>query len=360
MTQKTANPLTLRISFLSSILLMLSIAAGYFLLEVTSNASRSIGWILFSGCIAFMLYPGVNILDRYVNRGLAVGIMALFTLLIIVVPIYSVVDDVNSQTSKLERTLPARAKELEEEGRFATSFKEFRLEEKTRSALKSIPDYIQGGNANERLKANADRTIAFIASSVLMLFFLTFGKRLISGALSIIPDEDKRKVLKSKLANAYQRATAFAWAQVGLSISTGLFAYAICRAYSIPGGGLLATWVAFWNIIPIFGTVIGSLPIIILTGAQSVKDASIIFILVVLYEIIESLVRHKYLGTHTMRLDSIVSIVVFFAGLEMYGLGGALTGLLIVSFLHAFAAEYSDIKIIKTKRKTRAKKATVV
>ena len=300
-----------------------------------------------------MLYPGVNKLDKFVNRGVAVGIMALFTLLLIVVPIYSVVDDVNSQTSKLERTLPARAKQLEEEGRFATSFKEFQLEDKTRSALKSIPDFIQGGDAKERLKANADRTIAFIASAVLMLFFLTFGKKLVSGALSVVPDEKKRKELIAKLSNAYHRSTAFAWAQIGLSLSTGLFAYTICRAYNIPGGGLLATWVAFWNIIPIFGTLIGSLPIIILAGAQSVKDAAIILTLVILYEVVESYLRHRYLGTHTMRLDSIVSIVVFFAGLEMYGLGGALTGLLIVSFLHAFAAEYSDINIVKTKRKSK-------
>ena len=353
MNEKTANPLTLRISFLSSICLILSVALGFFLLQVTSNASRTIGWILFSASIAFMLYPGVNKLDKFVNRGVAVGIMALFTLLLIVVPIYSVVDDVNSQTSKLERTLPARAKQLEEEGRFATSFKEFQLEDKTRSALKSIPDFIQGGDAKERLKANADRTIAFIASAVLMLFFLTFGKKLVSGALSVVPDEKKRKELIAKLANAYHRSTAFAWAQIGLSLSSGLFAYTICRAYNIPGGGLLATWVAFWNIIPIFGTLIGSLPIIILAGAQSVKDAAIILTLVILYEVVESYLRHRYLGTHTMRLDSIVSIVVFFAGLEMYGLGGALTGLLIVSFLHAFAAEYSDINIVKTKRKSK-------
>lgn len=348
MNEKTANPLTLRISFFSSICLIVTVALGYFLLEVTSNASRTIGWILFSMCIAFMLYPGVNMLDKFMNRAVAVCILLVFTVLIIVIPIYSVVDDVNSQTSKLEKTLPARAAQLEEEGRFATSFKEFKLEEKTRSALKSIPDYIQGGDAKERLKANADRTIAFIASGVMMLFFLTYGRRLVEGLLTIVPDK-KRKDVISKLANAYRRCTAYAWAQILLSISTGLFAYVLCRAYSIPAGGLLATWVAFWNIIPIFGTLIGSLPIIVLAGAQSLRNAVVILALVIIYEICESFLRHRYLGNHTMRLDSIVSIFIFFAGLELYGLGGALTGLLIAAFIHAFAAEYSDVKIIKQK-----------
>ena len=62
-----------------------------------------------------------------------------------------------------------------------------------------------------------------------------------------------------------------------------------------------------------------------------------------IYEILESIFRHKYLEKHSMRLDSVVNIFVFFAGLELYGLGGALSGLLIVSFLHAFSAEFSNI-----------------
>lgn len=344
MKEITSNPLTLKLSFLAAVGIAISVGLGIFLVEATDNASRTIGWILFSISIAFMLYPGVNLLDKYMNRSFAVMIMAIFTLLLIVIPIYSVVDDVNSGSSKLKKSLPARAQELEESGRFAKSFKQFELEDKTRSAIEAVPDFIQGGNSEERLKANADRTIAFVASGVMMLFFLTYGKKLVLGALSVIEDDKKRESVKTKLAHAYQRSTAFAWAQIVLSISTGLFTYGLCRYYEIPAGGLLATWVAFWNIIPIFGTLIGSLPILILAGANNINQAIFILLLVIAYEILESFLRHKFLGKKTMRLDSVISIFVFFAGLELYGLGGALTGLLIAAFLHALASEFSDIK----------------
>ena len=109
----------------------------------------------------------------------------------------------------------------------------------------------------------------------------------------------------------------------------------------------MATWVAVWNIIPIFGTLIGSLPILLIAGAKNINEAFVILGLVIVYEIIESFVRHRYLGQHVMRLDSIVVIFVTFAGLELYGLGGALTGLLIAAFLHALAAEYSDMNEAK-------------
>ena len=347
MNKKVSNPITLKISFISAIGIVISVGLGIFLIHATDNASRTIGWILFSISIAFMLYPGVNLLDKYMNRTFAVIIMAIFTLLLIVIPIYSVVDDVNSQTTKLEKSLPEKAAKLERTGKYAESFKKFEIENKTKSVIKAIPDYIQGGTKTERLRANADRTIAFIASGVMMLFFLSYGKKLLLGALSIIENEKRRDIFRRKLTHAYKRSTSFAWAQIGLSLSTGLFAYSLCRYYSIPAGGLLATWVAVWNIIPIFGTLIGSLPILLIAGAKNINEAFVILGLVIVYEIIESFVRHRYLGQHVMSLDSIVVIFVTFAGLELYGLGGALTGLLIAAFLHALAAEYSDMNEAK-------------
>ena len=347
MKEKVLNPLTVKVSFMAAIGLVLSVGAGFLLIHIANSASRTIGWVFFSISIAFLLYPGVNKLDKYMNRTLSVLVMVILTLLIIVVPIYSVVRDVNLQTDKLEKSLPARAHELEEKGRFASSFKQFKLEKKTRSTIEALPNFIKGGSKKDQLQANANRGIAFIASAVMMLFFLGYGKRLIDGMIGAIPEKKKQDEIKAKLSNAYQRATTFAWAQIGLSISTGLFAYAICRAYSIPASGLLATWVAFWNIIPIFGTVFGSLPILILAGAKNINEAFFILALFIVYEIIESYFRRRYLAHRSMRIDAVIQIFVFFAGLELYGLGGALTGLLIVAFFHALASEYSDISVTK-------------
>lgn len=319
--------------------LIISVAAGFFLLRVIDSASRTIGWIIFSAVIALLLYPAVNLLHKFMPRLLAVIILLVFVIGLIVIPIYSVVDGVNSQTKKLERTLPARAKELEKKGRFAQSFREFQLSAKTKNVIIHIPDILEGGTKQERLKANANRAIAFIAGGVLMLFFLLYGHKLVTGALSVVPEEDQRKRIEKYLHNAYARCALFSWSQIGLSIAAGLFTYMSCRIAGIPAAGLLATWVALWNIVPVFGVVVGTLPIVVLAGAQSMTLAWVLLIVFIAYEVIETFARLKLLGPHALRLDSIVTVLIVFGGIELYGLGGALTGLVLVAFLHALASE---------------------
>jgi predicted PurR-regulated permease PerM len=322
-----------------SIGVFLSITFGFFLLHLYESASRSIGWIVFSGCIALMLFPALNLLDKFLPRGIGVLVLVLFVATLISLPAYTVVDNVNRQSDKLEKTLPDRAAQLESEGRFAKSFQEFELEKKTRSAIKGVPETLQGGSRAEQIKANADRAIAFVAGGVLMIFFLLYGNKLVIGALSVIKEEKNRDETKQLLLRAYTRATLFGWSQIGLSVSAGVATYGICRISEIPAAGLLGVWVALWNIVPVFGVIIGSLPVVVLAGAQSPRLALLLLLFFVTYETLESVVRYKLLGHKALRIDSIVTILVVFGGLELYGLGGALAGLVIASFLHALAGE---------------------
>ncbi len=324
-----------------SVGLVMSVALGFLLVNIFETASRSIGWIVFSSVIALMMYPAVNFLNKFLHRGVAVFALVLFVVVLIALPAYTVIDNVNRQTEKLENTLPDRAHELETTGRFAQSFRDFEIEQKTRDAIKRIPEILQGGSRQEQIKANADRAIAFIAGGALMLFFLLYGQKLVEGALSVVQEKDKREDIKQLLYRAYSRCTRFAWSQIGLSIAAALTTYLVCRLANIPAAGLFAVWVALWNLVPIFGVVVGSLPIVLLAGAQNMKTAIALLVFFILYEAGESYARHKLLGKRTLRLDSIITILVVFGGIELYGLGGALAGLVIASFLHALAREYA-------------------
>jgi len=291
-----------------------------------------------------MLYPALNLLDKFLPRGLGVLTLVLLVATLIALPAYTVVDNVNRQADNLEKTLPDRAAQLEQEGRFARSFQEFELEKKTREAIQRVPEALQGGDRAEQIKANADRAIAFVAGGVLMIFFLLYGNKLVLGALSVIKEDKKRDETIGLLKRAYTRATLFGWSQVGLSVAAGLATYGISRISEIPAAGLLGVWVALWNLVPVFGVVIGSLPVVVLAGAQSPRLALLLLVFFVSYETLESVVRYKLLGHRALRIDSIVTILVVFGGLELYGLGGALAGLIIASFLHALAGEIAKTR----------------
>lgn len=339
MQSNTVNLARVRLSLPMCIGIIASIAIGIFLVNLFDSASRTIGWIIFSGVIAFMLFPALNVLDKKLPRSLSVLCLVALSITLIAFPAYTVIDNINRQTNKLESSLPERARELETEGRFAKNFREFELEKKTRDAIKYIPEKLQGGNRSEQIRANADRAIAFLVGGVLMIFFLLYGNRLVNGALNSIGDKDKRKYIREILIRSYAKCTKFGWSQIALSITAGLTTYGVCRLAEIPAAGLLGVWVAIWNLVPVFGVVIGSLPAVMLAGSQSIKLAWGLLAFFIIYEVVESLVRHKLLGPHSLRMDSIITILVVFGGLELYGLGGALAGLVIASFGHALAGE---------------------
>lgn len=344
MTTKTVNLARVRISFPMTVGLIVSITFGYFLIHVFDSASRSIGWIVFSSVLAMMLYPALNLLDKFLPRSLGVFFLLLLVAVLIALPAYTVIDNVNRQTHKLENSLPERARALETSGRFAKSFKEFQLEQKVKTAIVRIPETLQGGTRQEQLRANADRAIAFVAGGVLMIFFLLYGNRLVEGALTIIEDKKQRNRLREILRRAYSKSVEFGWSQVGLSVAVGLTTYLVCRLSNIPAAGLLGVWVALWNVVPVFGVVLGSMPAVLLAGAQSLRLALVLLAFFIIYEVAESWVRHKLLGPHTLRIDSIITILVVFGGLELYGLGGALAGLIITSFVHGLLGEIASTR----------------
>ena len=137
MSEKTVNISKVQVSLPMSIGIILSVTFGFFLIHLFESASRSVGWIIFSASIALMLFPALNLLDKFMPRGIGVLVLVLLVAILIALPAYTVVDNVNRQAKNLERTLPNRAAQLENEGRFAKSFKEFELSKNTRSYQRS-------------------------------------------------------------------------------------------------------------------------------------------------------------------------------------------------------------------------------
>jgi predicted PurR-regulated permease PerM len=83
-----------------------------------------------------------------------------------------------------------------------------------------------------------------------------------------------------------------------------------------------------WNIVPIFGFVIGTAPIVVLAGAHSARTAIVLAVLFVAYEVVESFVLRRWLERRTLRLGGFLTALAAFGGLEFYGLAGALIGVL--------------------------------
>jgi predicted PurR-regulated permease PerM len=338
---ETTRITRVRISLRSAFLLLGAIAAAALALRVLASSARVVGWILMAAAVAGLLHPLVVALDRRIPRGAAVAAVVIGVLGSIGLAGYALVDDIDRQTARLEEIAPRRAREIERSERFGEAAREFELAKRTRRFIKAIPERLRGGEPAEAIRAATTRGLAFLATGVLTIFFLLQGTRLARGALAQIPDPDRRVRATGIVRRVYHRSFGYARGTVALSVLNGLVAYGLARAADVPAPVALATWVALWNIVPVFGFVIGTAPIVILAAFRSPATALALALAFAAYEVVEGGVLRPRLERRTMRLGRFLTVLGAFGGLELYGLGGALLAVLALAGLVALADEVS-------------------
>jgi predicted PurR-regulated permease PerM len=297
-------------------------------LRVLASAGRVIAWVLIASSTATLLYPAVETLARRIPRGIAVAVVALATLATAGGVTYGFVGDVVTQTDNLEQTAPRLAQQVEENSRFSEAATEFDLSARTEHFVKGVPERLRGGTPTEAIRSAATRGLSFLAVFILTLFFLLHGPNLVRASGHQIHDDDRRAQADHVASAVYHRAFGYARGTIAMAALAGLVAYAVARAAGVPGPAPLALWVVLWDAVPIVGAVLGALPIVVLAGIIEPARGVLLLAAFTAYQAFEYLLLQRRLERSTMRLGPFLTIVGGFAGLELYGLTGALLTIL--------------------------------
>lgn len=323
-------------SLRSALAVVFALGATILLLEVLQNAERVIAWVLSAIAVAALVYPAIVWLShfRYVPRGVAVLITVLLTLGTIGFVGYRIVNDVSNAMSSLQDAAPKRAAELERDSDF---WREIKLKQRVTTLVNEIPNRLRGGEPTEALKTNVSRSVAFLAGTILTIFFVLYGERILEGAFGLIDDPEQRRRTEHVFRRGSRRALFHTRVKLWEATVEGLLAYAIARAAGVPGPAALGVWVALWSLLPVAGVLIGALPIIVFAGAISMTRAIVVTVLFVIIGIADYLVN-RWLAR---RLDvgSFAIVLAAFAGLELYGFMGALLFVLAAIFIISIVGE---------------------
>lgn len=314
----------LRISGRSIALAVAVVTLSLLVLRILSSAGRVFGWVLIASSTAALLYPVVDRLSRRIPRGIAVAVVALATLGTVGGVTYGIVDGVVEQTDNLERAAPALAREIEEDSRFADAATEFDLSGRVQAFVREVPERLRGGTPAEAIRSAATRGLSFLAVFVLTLFFLLHGPSLAQGAARQIHDDGRRTQLSRVATAVYHRAFGYARGTIAMAGLAGIVAYVLARAAEVPGPAPLALWVVLWDAVPLIGAVIGALPIVILAAIIDPTAGLLLLVAFVVFQVGEDLFLQRRLERATLRLGPFLTTAGGFAGLELYGLTGAL------------------------------------
>lgn len=325
----------------SAVILVAMLGATLALMRLIQSSQRVIGWILTAAAVAALLHPVVSLFQRRMPRGIAVALVVLLTGALGGFVVYGTVNSVVRETRKLERAIPKRAAELERSKRFGKAAREFRLEARTRRFVHEVPARLRGGTPTDALRSAATRGVAFLATGVLSIFFLLHGPRLVRAGINQINDIGRRMRAEALAVATYRRGFGYARGSMAIAVVAGTLAYIVSRAASVPGPAPLAIWVGLWDVVPIIGTFVGALPIVLLAGVRSTTTAVVVAIVFIAFQVGEYQLMQRPLERRTIKLGPFLTVVGALIGLELYGLGGALMTLLFASLGVALLDEYA-------------------
>ena len=295
------------------------------LLRLVASATRVVGWVLAAATIAGLLYPFVARLSRRLPRALAIIVVLLVVLGSIGAVAYRLVDEVVRETHALQAAAPDVGRDLEQSKRFGDLARRLNLSERLPKLAKEIPSRLQGGNTAQALRSAATRGVAFLVTGVLSLFLLLHGPRLIIGGLNQIADPVRRRRVERVALAAYKRAWTYIAGSIGMAVLAGLAAFIVARGFNVPGAAPLAVWVALWDVVPIVGTVMGALPIVLLAYTLGTPErGALVAAILLIYAVIEAFVFQHWIEARSLRVGPFITVVAGLVGLELYGVGGAL------------------------------------
>jgi predicted PurR-regulated permease PerM len=308
-------------------------------LRILVASQRVIGWILAAAAIAMLLNPVVALLSRRIPRGVAVAVVALGTVASVSFVTYGAIHDLVQETRNLQEAAPRRVAELERSKRFGQFARDVKLRDRVERLVDSAPERLRGGSPPEALRSAATRGVAFLATGVLSLFFLLHGPRILGAAARQVDNPDHRATLERAAHSAYVRGFGYVRRTILMAAMAGLVTYMAARAAGVPGPAPLGVWAALWDVVPLLGAFLGTLPVVILAAAVDPAKGVLLAGLFTGYQVFEQVVLQRRTERHTLKVGPFLTVAAGFAGLELYGLGGALLVLLIVVLVVAVADE---------------------
>jgi predicted PurR-regulated permease PerM len=338
----------LRISTRSIVAAVGIFALTLIMLRMVAAAGRVIGWMLVAAAFAGLLHPLVSWLARVVPRAVAAILVVLVGVAVIALVMRGLVEDVVSETERLRQTAREATTEIEQSKRFGEFARSVEVQERIDQFIERVPERLAGGGTPaDRFRTAATRGVAFLATAVLTLFLLLHGPRIAAAGLGQISDDDRRRNIRRVAMSAYHRAFGYARGTLLGAFANGTVAYLLTRDAGVHGAGALAVWVALWSVVPVAGSVIGALPIVVLGALEKPLYGVLLGLAFVAIQVFEDLVWQPRLERRTLKLGPFLTLVSGLVGLEIRGLSGALLAVLctavVVAVLDDLAPEAAPV-----------------
>lgn len=325
----STQPLT-RFVWLRRLIIALTILAWMAIgAVVLSLIGRMIGTVLLliaAGLLAYIIYPLVLLLQRFMSRLLAILVVYLVVLSAISILIYFMVASVIQQFSSFVLYFqfllsPQGQRQLQP---FIETLNKLGISQSQLTAFgEQIAGQLQGliTQVIPVLSGIINVLISVVVIAVLSIYLLIDGGRIIRWLRYKTPI-DQRDTINFLVTTVNQTIGGYFRGLLILATIAGVSTGIVLALLGVPYAALLAVVVFVFLFIPIIGGVISGALCIVLSLPQGWVTALIvtIFVILLLQVLIGQILSPRILGD-SVKIHPIVAILALFAGTELLGIG---------------------------------------
>lgn len=284
--------------------------------------------VVIAAFFAIVLAPPVRLLERrlHMRRGMAVGIMMIASCGAFVGLLALFIMPVRTQLVDVLTDLPGSVHQASQGrgplGNLVTKLRIEELVDDNEASLARAAESLQ--RSYPELVATGLRALLAIITVVVMAWLmLTQSSILARTSRRLIPERHRQMVTDV----SRQAASAVSGYMIGnllISLCAGTAALVFLLIAGVPNPVVLALWVAFADLIPLVGAVLGAVVAVFaaLLVSPGVGIAAIVFFLV--YQQFENSVLQVQIMSRTVRVNPLAVLLSVLLGVALLGFAGAL------------------------------------
>jgi putative heme transporter len=328
--QPEVNALRVRLSLGSTLMVIGAVAAALILVGLFEAARRPVAWVVATAVVAWLLSWVIDVLDRWMPRGLAVLVIVVGFVVLAGGGWLGVRATIRSEVARLRTGLPDAARDLEQ--RYG-AVADFRLAERTQAFVNSLDERF---GTQAQVTAAAGTASTYIVTGVLMLFLLGYGPRFVSAGLRQIGDPARRASVTAVLGQASSSARAYLLIALAQVIAVTAICSVVFYLLDLPAPFVLGLLVGWLSAIPYLGVILGGLAPLLAAATEPHQFTYLVLVgLLVGLQLVEAWVIRPRVDRSTLRVGPALMLVGTIVGFELYGFGGALYGTAVLVLLWA-------------------------
>jgi predicted PurR-regulated permease PerM len=334
-------------SILRVVLIVVATAICLYLLYVLR---RPLVWLFIAAFLAIALSGPVNLLERKMPRGLAIGLvyLVLLTLPFALAAIFG--PPLITQANTLAQNLPVYAHDVTE---FVQSDATLRGIEQNFDITQTLEQQAQGLPARLTDAATVlggvgvvlvNSITSIVIVLVLCAFMLASGRRWIDLALAAQRPERIAKL--ERVADRIGRAVGnYVGGVMLVALIAGTSSFVVLLILGVPFAGPLAVLVGLFAFIPLIGSAVSAVLVAVVTVFTDFPTATIVWVIyAILYAQIEGNILQPQIQRRALNVHPFTVLVAVLFGATLFGVLGAILAIPVAASLQIAAKEFLDYR----------------